>query len=194
MIPLLPVSLPSASSVPSTISIPVQHIAQVPFYSQFADIQSATWQKVGCGVTSMAMVINFYTPKEVTVNSLLKEAVAAGAYDKNAGWKHNDLIAVAKGHGLSGTDYDLSGKSSASAFATLSSYATDGPVIVSVHYKFDPKNPIPHMVVIDGISNGVVYYNDPAAKGGQKQISADDFRKAWKQKLIVMRPTKTSVA
>ena len=193
MIPLIPASLPPVSSAPSAISIPA-HIAQVPFYSQFADIQSTTWQKVGCGVTSMAMVIDFYTPKEVTVNSLLEEAVAAGAYDKNAGWKHKDLIAVAKTHGLDGSSYDLSGKNSTTAFDTLSSYTKDGPVIVSVHYKFDPKNPIPHMVVIDGISNGVVYYNDPAAKGGQKQISADDFRKAWKQKFIVMRPTKSTPA
>jgi ABC-type bacteriocin/lantibiotic exporter with double-glycine peptidase domain len=57
-----------------------------------------------------------------------------------------------------------------------------------VHYKFDPKSTIPHLVVVDGIVGGVVYYNDPAAKTGEKQISTADFLKGWKKKVIVVRP------
>jgi hypothetical protein len=42
------------------------------------------------------------------------------------------------------------------------------------------------------MKDGVMYYNDPASSGGQKQISSADFIKAWKQKYIVIRPTTAS--
>ena len=173
----------------ATSSIPV-----VPFYSQFTDISSAKWQKVGCGVTSLAMVINFYNPDAVSVNALLKQGIAAGAYLQSAGWTYAGLIGLSKQYGLDGTSYDLGTSASATAFTELESYAADGPVIASVHYKFDPKSTIPHLVVIDGIEDGVVYYNDPAAKSGEKQISATDFLKGWKKRFIVIRPVKNNLS
>ena len=57
--------------------------------------------------------------------------------------------------------------------------------MASVHYKFDPKNPIPHLVVINGISNDLVYYNDPASASGGKNISVQDFMEAWKQNSLL---------
>lgn len=170
------------------ISIPVT-VADVPFYSQFQDIQELKWQKVGCGVASLAMVIDYYKPNAPTVEKLLAQGISSGAYDYNAGWKHAGLISLAKKYNLAGNSYDLSSSSMTTAFARLQSDLKNGPVIVSVHYKFDPKSTIPHLVVIDGISNGVVYYNDPAAKSGKLQISIADFQKAWKKKSIVIRDT-----
>ena len=177
------------------MTVPVA-VPQVPFYSQFSDIQSPPWQKVGCGVTSLAMVINYYTPEAVSVNSLLRQGVAAGAYDKNDGWTYAGLISLSKKYGLGGASYDLAGVGSTTSLTRFETYLQDGPVIASVHYKFDPKSSIPHLVVIDAIVNDVVYYNDPAAKSGQKTISTSDFLKGWKKRFIVLRPTpeKTAVA
>jgi ABC-type bacteriocin/lantibiotic exporter with double-glycine peptidase domain len=163
-------------------------IPDVPFFSQFKDITSTAWKKVGCGIASLAMIIEYYSPKSVSVNALLNEGIALGAYDKNAGWIHRGLIRLSKTYGLDGTSYDLSAKSMAKAFETFKDALEGGPVIASIHYKFDPKNPIPHLVVIDGIKDGIVYYNDPAAANGQKQISVIQFQKAWKKKLIILRP------
>lgn len=174
---------------PPPISIPVS-VANVPFYSQFKDIQSLSWQKVGCGVASLAMVIDFYKPEAVSVNTLLGQAVSSGAYDQNAGWTHKGLVLLAKKYGLGGNAYDLSGSGTQAAFTQFKSYLKDGPVIVSVHYKFDPKSTIPHLVVIDGVYKDVIYYNDPASKAGEKQISTADFLKGWKQRFIVIRPVK----
>jgi predicted double-glycine peptidase len=165
-------------------------VSNVPFYSQFVDIEAASWKKVGCGITSLAMVIDFYNPGPVSVNKLLGQGIAIGAYDNNAGWIYSGLINVAKKYDLKGTTYDFGKSSAAVAFAQFKNYVKDGPVIVSVHYKFDPKNPIPHLVVINGINNGVVYYNDPAAKTGEKEIAVTDFLKAWKKRFIVLRPIK----
>ena len=169
-------------------------IPDVPFYSQFKDITSTTWQKVGCGVTSLAMVIEYYQPQTVSVNTLLKQGIAAGAYLNNAGWTYAGLIGLSQKYGLDGKSYDLAALDSTTAFAQLKTYLDDGPVIVSVHYKFDPKSTIPHLVVINGIENGTLHYNDPAAAAGDKEISVADFLKGWKKRFIVIRPTKDTLA
>ena len=171
-------------TVHSTTTLPV-----VPFYSQFKDITSAAWQKVGCGVASLAMLIDYYKPA-VPVDTLLRQGVAAGAYNQNAGWTYKGLIQLAKRYGLDGSSYDLANLGSQAALAQFKTYLKDGPVIASIHYKFDPKSSIPHLVVIDGIEGDVIYYNDPAAKSGSKQISTADFLKGWKKRFIVMRPVK----
>lgn len=175
------IQLPAENPV-STTTIPV-----VPFYSQFSDITSPKWQKVGCGITSLAMVIDYYKPA-VSVNTLLSQGIAAGAYLNNAGWTYKGLIGISRKYGLDGSSYDLGKLSSKAAFAEFEEYLKDGPVIASVHYKFDPKSTIPHLVVINGIKDGIVYYNDPAAKTGELQISTDTFLKAWKKRFVVVRP------
>lgn len=165
-----------------------ESIPTVPFYSQFADITAVKWQKRGCGIVSLAMVMNYYKPHAVTVNKLLTLGIASGAYDMNAGWKHNGLVGLAVQYGLTGQTYDLSQSTNTKAYDKFKSFVKDGPVIVSVHYKFDPKSTIPHLVVIDGIDDkGVIYYNDPAAKSGEKHISEADFLKGWKKRFIVIR-------
>lgn len=169
--------------------IPVHtQVPIVPFYSQFQDIKPLAWQKVGCGVTSLAMIIEYYKPNSVSVNILLTQAIAGGAYNKNAGWMHKDLILLSNQYGLEGNSYDMASLSKDAAFIQFKKSLKDGPVMASVHYKFDPKNPIPHLVVIDGIDGDTIYYNDPALKSGTKEISTEKFLKAWKKKFIVIRP------
>jgi ABC-type bacteriocin/lantibiotic exporter with double-glycine peptidase domain len=178
-----PINTPPAIVAPMSTSVP-----DVPFYSQFHDIRSPQWQKVGCGITSLAMIIDYYSPHAVSVNALLGQGIAAGAYEQNVGWIYAGLITLSQRYGLSGTYHDLSSLDSQTAFDQFERYVKDGPVILSVHYKFDPKSAIPHLVVIDAVDDGTVYYNDPAAKSGEKQISVANFLKGWKKKVIVIRP------
>ncbi len=170
------------------------NIPAVPFFSQFRDISSAKWQKVGCGVTSLAMIINFYSPGVVSVNTLLTQGIAAGAYLQKAGWTYAGLIGLSEKYGFDGDSYDLGKLSTVSAFAQFKESLTGGPVIASVHYKFDPKSTIPHLVVITGVEDDIIYYNDPAAKEGEKEISTADFLKAWKKRFIVVRPAKDTLS
>lgn len=161
---------------------------KVPFYSQFVDIDAPEWKKIGCGVTSLAMVVNYYEPGAVSVNTLLRKGIAADAYLKNAGWTYSGLIKLGNAYDLKGKSYDLGAQSVQTAFAQFKKELQDGPVIASVHYKFDPKSTIPHLVVMTGITDEGLSYNDPAAKNGGKTISVDKFLKAWKKRFIVIRP------
>jgi ABC-type bacteriocin/lantibiotic exporter with double-glycine peptidase domain len=166
---------------PPKIQKNIQHavspVPDVPFYSQFKDITSPTWQKVGCGVASLAMVIDYYKPA-VSVNTLLKQGVAAGAYLESSGWTYKGLISLGKQYGLDGASYDLAKLSKAGAFAQFKGYLKDGPVVV----------------VINGIRDDSLYYNDPADTVGEKTISTADFLAAWKKRFIVMRPTASTLS
>ena len=176
--------------LPQIPNLATSTIPTVPFYSQFKDISDASWQKVGCGITSLAMVVDYYSTSTISVNRMLTQGINAGAYLKSAGWTYNGLISVGNTYGLEGKSYLLSSLTSQDAFAQFKNSLKDGPVIASVHYKFEPKNPIPHLVVVTGVSGDFVYYNDPAALSGEKKISTTDFIKAWKKRYIVMRPAK----
>ncbi len=156
----------------------------VPFYSQFSDITSASWKKIGCGIASLAMLIEFHEPGATTVDNLLQEGIEADAYVSSAGWSHAGLIGLSKKYGLVGSSRDMAGLTMDSAFSELEEVLEKGPVMVSVHYTFDPKNPIPHLVVINGVSDGKVFYNDPAESVGGGSISIRKFQSAWKKRYI----------
>lgn len=191
MIPYINVPPIFPTSAPTEIRIIA--VPNVPFYSQLQDIKSLSWQKKGCGVASLAMLIEFYKPgRSVSVNKLLEQAIASGAYQQNSGWKHKELALLSKKYGLEGKNYDLSSSDKNIAFAQFKDLLKDGPVMASVYYKFDPKSTIPHLVVINGIDGDTIYYNDPAEHMAGKKISTADFLKGWKKRFIVVRPIKES--
>jgi len=163
-------------------------VPEIPFYSQFSDIEWQSWQKKSCGVASLAMVINFYEPGASSAQNLLEEGLDAEAYIKNAGWTHKGLVSLSKKYGLIGETYDFSQTTMSAAFEALKKFLDQGPIIASVHYKFDPKSTIPHLVVINMFDGKNIFYNDPAEKSGNKIISVGDFERGWKKKFIVIRP------
>jgi len=163
-------------------------VTVVPFYSQFNDISAPEWKKIGCGIASLAMLIEYYEPNSVTVDELLQRGIDSQAYLSDAGWTHSGLINLAHKYGLSGESHSLADSSMDDAFAVLKDELKEGPVMASVHYTFDPANPIPHLVVVNGVSDGKVYYNDPSESGGGGSISIAKFQSSWKKRYIDIRP------
>lgn len=161
----------------------------VPFYSQFADISSPSWQKVGCGIASLSMIIDYYSNEVVSVDGLLDRGIEAGAYISNAGWSHAGLIELSRRYGLDGESVSMAGLTMSDAFSKLEKALSEGPVMVSVHYTFEPTNPIPHLVVVSEVRDGEVIYNDPAEATGEGVISIEKFQNAWKKRYISIRPT-----
>lgn len=164
-------------------------VFSVPFFSQLTDVTAPSWKKVACGITSLAMLIEFYHPHEIaSVDALLAEGIAAGAYNDTVGWSYSGLISVAKKYGLGGRTHDYKDSSMDVAFAAFSADLEKGPIMASVHYTFKPTNPIPHLVIINGIKNGLVYYNDPAADAGDGSITIAQFKSGWKKRYIEFYP------
>lgn len=163
-------------------------VRTVPFYSQFTDISAPEWQGVGCGIASVAMVIDYYVDAVIDVDALLAEGRAAGAYLSHAGWTHRGLINLSTQYGLAGESVSLAHLTETAALAELERVVAEGPVMVSVHYTFEPTNPIPHLAVVTDITDGLVHYNDPAEATGGGVISAERFSDAWKQRYISIRP------
>ncbi|MBU1557702.1 C39 family peptidase [Patescibacteria group bacterium] len=124
----------------------------------------------------------------MSVDTLLEEGITSGAYLNDKGWIHQGLVNLSNKYDLKGEVYDLSSKSLPEAFNKFTESLKKGPVIASVHYTFDPQNPIPHLVVINRIDGNNLYYNDPAETSGGKIISTEDFMKAWKKRYIVILP------
>lgn len=163
------------------------HYDNVPFYSQFQDVPRIEWQGKACGIASLAMAMEFYKPKSVSVTKLLLQALDFGAYQINAGWKHQELSALAELYGLSGKAYDFAKLDNRSAFNEFKTVLKDGPVIVSIHNKFNPKSGLGHLIVVTGINDNAVFYHDPAGNGKEKAISASGFLSGWKQRFIAVR-------
>jgi len=176
----------STKKTDASTAIKSQSIS-VPFISQLTDIIDPAWKKIGCGIASLAMIINFYEPELVEVNDLLEEGIDAGAYTK-AGWAYAGLISVAKKHGMIGQAYDLGEQAIETAFSSFGQAVIKRPVIASVHYKFEATNPIPHLVVVTEIKDNLVYYNDPASKKGGLSISLATFKTAWKKRYLEFAP------
>lgn len=163
-------------------------VFKVPFYSQFSDISAPAWQKVGCGIASLAMLISYYEDKPISVDGLLEKGISAGAYLDSAGWIHSGLINLSHAYGLDGESRSLADLSMDDALTALEKELKRGPVMASVHYTFEPTNPIPHLVVVNGVKDGKVFYNDPAESVGGGSLSIDKFQKAWKKRYIAIRP------
>ena len=179
----------SALEAPAGLAIVAEApIFNVPFYSQFSDISSVGWQKLSCGIADLAMIINFYKPGAVLPETLLREGIHRGAFIAGAGWSHRGLVNLARPYGLEGKSYDFSSLSKDDAFSRLVKFLEEGPLIASVYYTFDPKSPIPHLVVIDGVDQGFIYYNDPAGREANQKISINSFLQGWKKRIIVIRP------
>lgn len=185
----------NAASAQVPASLPIQEAEplvaeglsfKVPFYSQFGDINLSEWQKLGCGVASLAMVVNYYKPDSVSVMALLNQGIASGAYQEGVGWKHRELAALANNYGLSNQVFDFYKLSNAAAFDKFLELLRSGPVIVSIHNKFDPNATLGHIVVATGYENGYIIYNDPTY-GPEKKISLEGFLNGWKRRLIVVR-------
>jgi predicted double-glycine peptidase len=134
------------------------------------------------------MLIGYHEAAPMDVDTLLAEGIAAGSFLPTAGWTHAGLIDLARPYGLTGASHSLAHQSVDDALATLRQVVGEAPVMASVHYTFEPTNPIPHLVVVTGIDDTTVYYNDPAEPTGEGAISIEKFQRAWKQRYISIVP------
>ena len=82
--------------------------------------------------------------------------------------------------------YDLVKSDNEAALGQFLDALKDGPVIISIHHKFNPNATLGHLVVVTGFENDTVFYHDPEDPRAEKTISTEDFLKGWKKRFIVL--------
>ncbi len=191
-----PLIIQSQTTVDPSIEPTIEPITMpydVPLFSQISDISSVNWKQKGCGVADIAMLIEFYKPNTTTVQKVLEEGLASGAYLKNVGWKHDGLAKLATKYDLIGKTHDFSKSDKITALIQLKDIIKEGPAIASIRRGFNPTSSFGHLIVVTGFDDKLVYYNDPGKKEGIRNVPISEFMNGWKKRLIVVRPPATKI-
>ena len=68
----------------------------VPYYSQFLDIEDSFWMLRACGAVSLAMVVEYEGIILPDILAFCHEARDRGGYHVENGWVHDYLVKKAK--------------------------------------------------------------------------------------------------
>ncbi len=162
---------------------------KVPKYSQHLHIKNKDWKTKTCGIAGLCMILEYFD-KKIPAEMLLNQGLKIKAYLPGIGWKHKGIVKLAKKFRLNGKNFDWAKLNTKTAFLKLKNYLKKYPILASIHLNFNPKNG-GHLVVITGISETKIFYNDPDSKT-EKQISKSipikKFLTGWKKRIIVIYP------
>lgn len=159
----------------------------IPYISQYRDIQDEYWQKRACGLVCLKMVLDFHQVKTPEVNEFLEIALEKETFGKS-GWVHDKLLDLAKDYGLKAQR-----KEKIEDVEELKDFLDeDNPIIVSIKAKrfleeFEEKF---HQIVLTGYDDQGFYYNDPDYKdeeGKELFIGNQKFEKHWRKMAIFIQ-------
>jgi uncharacterized protein YvpB len=156
----------------------------VPYYSQTAP---AAWHNdpygscgtigsSGCGITSLAMVISYWTGKQVLPPETANLAASHGWRVCGDGTAHAAMVDMPKLYGLKAVE--LGGGSA--GWAKDKVYLAKGIPIIQLHHAPSIFTTSGHYIVITGFSGSTVYVNDPvySHKKFQNGVSESDMLKS----------------
>ena len=140
----------------------------VPYYSQFVDIDDPFWMLRACGGVALKEVAQFYGKDTTDLVSLCNEAKDRGGYHMENGWVHDYLITKAKELGL-----EAYRKEGLTSLDEIVSFLKEGkPVIVSVEKRVLEQKRF-HLLVLVGYEEQdgtvtMVYYHESEATSKEK--------------------------
>lgn len=172
----------------------------VPFVSQYEGITDPAWRWRGCGIVALHMVMRFWHSRNPlraapSVEALLGRGIEIGAYREGIGWTHRGLVDVARQFGYDGFNADHAPnsptpKSAEEVWQLISDALREGPVLASVYHYLDPTHGGGHIIVITGVEDDLVSFNDPEEVNeneGKKFIARSRFLQGFKNRFIVIR-------
>lgn len=173
----------------------------VPYYSQHLDVADTAWQNRACGVACLKMLLGAREVETPSLDEMIKDGVALGAYSEN-GWLHDGLIALGAKYGgdlyrkefrRKDADKETADALNKEGIDTIIRELEAGrPVVVSAIKDFEIKNKF-HMVLIVGaeIEEGIVkgfYYHDPDSyterAGAYRFVTFGIFNTTWRRMAI----------
>jgi ABC-type bacteriocin/lantibiotic exporter with double-glycine peptidase domain len=163
----------------------MKKILEVPHWGQYLDITADFWKGRSCGITSLAMILDYYGIK-FDLAELIEQGVKIDNYNPAIGWKHQTIVDLAEKYGLSA--HRTENETVENLVAALDA---DEPVIISIHKNWDPENG-GHLAVINGYfeTDGKIegfYVCDPVGapyKHKDQFIPIDKFNHGWKKRAI----------
>lgn len=172
----------------------------VPYYSQFLDIEDRYWMPRACGIVALKMVLDFYLPAQTgkknipPIMELVDTCSKAGGYGKS-GWFHDALVSLARSFGLEAYRKEKMDIEDGTR-EIINNLREGNPVLVSA-VKYILGQTKFHMVVATGFEekNGVltgIYYHDPEAidklKGRHVFVDINTFKREWRKMAIFIHP------
>ncbi len=167
---------------------------EVPYYSQFIDIQDSFWMLRACGGVSLKMIAEFLGADVPDIVTLCEEAKERGGYDMQNGWVHDYLVMKAKELGLEA--YRKEGLTSTEEIVF---HLDKGfPVIVSVEKRVLEQKRF-HMLVLVGYERSeagdiTFSYHEPEStdedKGKFRKCDEETFLSYWRGKALFISAKK----
>jgi len=155
--------------------------------SQHLDFKKDEYKIKGCGIACLGMFLG----SDVNLDELFQRGVDTGAYAPGIGWRHAELAQLGHRFGfLRSQNYDLAALSDIEARRELEDALGEGPVIASVHTRYNPSQSEGHLVVLLSLTNETAEVMDPAAiqrEAIRQHISKEQFLASWKKRFIVIR-------
>jgi uncharacterized protein YvpB len=157
----------------------------VPYYSQFLDINDKFWMLRACGAVSLKMVAEYHGKVVPDLLSLCNEAKERGGYDMQNGWVHDYLVIKAQELGLHA--HRVEGLTTMDEI--ISSLEKGNPVIASVEKRVLEQTRF-HMIVLVGYEDNNFIYHEPEStdkeKGQYRICSTEIFLNYWRGKIILI--------
>ncbi len=158
----------------------------VPYYSQFLDVNDPFWMLRACGATSLKMVLEYHGVSVPEIVTLCNDAKERGGYDLENGWVHDYLVTKAQECGL-----QAERKEGLTTLTEIFEALNVGnPVIVSVEKRVLEQKRF-HIVVLTGYDNDVITYHEPEAtnkeKGKHRTCDIETFMNYWRGKAIFIK-------
>lgn len=162
----------------------------VPYYSQFLDIDDKFWMLRACGAVAMKSVAEFHGVTMSGLVTLCEEAKESGGYDMTNGWVHDYIVTRLQESGLM-----TERKEGLTDINEIVSYLEEScPVIVSVEKRVLEQTRF-HIIVLVGYekdNEGKVtdfYYHESEStnkeRGMYRKCTTEVFLNYWRGKLIL---------
>ena len=181
----------------------------VPYHSQFLEVEDYFWNIRSCGGTCIKMCLDYYSLQKnisnseefknndlnnnVSILEIMNDAFNNGGYDAQHGFVHNFAVEYFNNHGLESNR--LEGLESFDVIKDNLDNAN--PVVVSIIKRTLEQEKF-HLILIVGYeydesSNEVVnvIYHEPEStdpsRGAYRVCDVDTFLKSWRGKAIFVR-------
>jgi uncharacterized protein YvpB len=169
-------------------------ILEVPYYSQFLDVDDKKWMPKSCAIVCLKMILHYHNDRSLPLMDLIGLGESKGGYGPS-GWYHDTLVELAEDYELKARRVE--GVNVEDGIKDIKSSLEKGnPVIVSA-IKYILGQTKFHMVVVTGFEeeDGQItgfYYHDPESADREKgqNIFTDikTFTGGWRRMAIFIYP------